>query len=309
METRLLKMFCAVAEGGGLVPAAAKLHLTPSALSHGIKALETDLGCRLYDRAGKKMVLNQAGEQFLNSIQPALASLDQAAESIKRLGKWGQARLRIGAAASICQHVLPGVIRELKKLLERVELQLVSGDSPGMVEMVKARKLDLVIGVSPESQTGLEIRPLFRDELMFVFSPSHPWSAGKPVSRDELRTQPLILYQHSSATARLLDGFFDGLKVVPSTLMEIGNVEAIKELVKLNLGVSVLAPWTADRELARGSLKMRPLGAKPLTRNWVIVSLAGRRLTLTEESFYKLCRQQAAGMRLDRKDVPPLSAK
>jgi DNA-binding transcriptional LysR family regulator len=309
METRLLKMFCAVAEGGGLVTAAAKLHLTPSALSHGIKALETQLGCRLFDRIAKKMLLNQAGEQYLDSIRPALASLELAAESIKRLGKWGQARLRIGAAASICQHVLPGVIRELKKSLERVDLQVVSGDTPEMVEMVKTRKLDLALCVSPESQNGLEVRPIFRDELMFVFAPSHPWAAGKPISRDELRTQALILYRHSSATAAVLDGFFDGLKVVPTTIMEIGNIEAIKELVKLNLGVSVMAPWAADKELARSSLKMRPLASRPLTRQWVLLSQAGRRLTLTEESFCKLCRQQAAAMRHDRKDVPPLALK
>jgi len=303
METRLLKMFCAVAENGGLVAAAARLHLTPSALSHGIKALEGQLGCRLFDRAGKRMLLNQAGEQFLNHIRPALASLEEAADSIKRLGKWGQVRLRIGAAASICQHLLPGVVRELKKSLDRIELQVRSGDTPEVMEMVRARKLDLAIGVTPDTQTGLEVRPLFRDELMFVFAPTHPWAAGRPISREELKTQPLILYQHASATAGLVDGFFGALKVVPSTIMEVGNVEAIKELVKLNLGVSVLAPWAVDRELARGSLKMRPVGAKPLSRNWVMLSQAGRRLTLTEESFCKLCRQQAAAMRLDRRDA------
>jgi DNA-binding transcriptional LysR family regulator len=306
METRLLKMFSAVAESGGLVAAAARLHLTPSALSHGIKALEGQLGCRLFDRAGKRMLLNQAGEQFLNSIRPALVSLDEAAESIRRLGKWGHTRLRIGAAASICQHILPGVIRELKKSLDRIELQVRSGDTPEVMEMVKTRKLDLAIGVTPENQTGLEVRPLFRDELMFVFAPGHPWASGRPIPQEELKTQPLILYQHASATAGLVDGFFGALKVVPSTVMEVGNVEAIKELVKLNLGVSVLAPWAADKELVRGSLKMRPVGARPLTRNWVVISQAGRRLTLTEESFCKLCRQQASGMRLDRKDVPVL---
>jgi DNA-binding transcriptional LysR family regulator len=303
METRLLRMFCAVAETGSLAPAAARLHLTPSALSHGLKSLETELGCRLFDRAGKKMVLNQAGEQFLGRIRPAMAALEEAAESVKRLGKWGQVRLRIAAAASICQHVLPGVIRELKRSLNRLELQLESGDTPEAVEMLQARKVDLAVVVAPENQTGLDVRPLFKDELMWVFAPSHPWAAGRPISSEELRKQPLILYQRSSATARLFDGYFKDIDVVPSTIMEIGNIEAIKELVRLNLGVSVIAPWTAERELARGSLKMRPLAARGLTRGWVALSLAGRRLTLTEETFCKLCRQQAAGMRLDRKDV------
>ena len=115
--------------------------------------------------------------------------------------------------------------------------------------------------------------------------------------------QPLILYQRSSLTARMVNDFFRTLDLVPSAIMEIGSIEAIKELVKLNLGVSVLAPWTVDDELVRNALKMRSLGSKPLARHWVALSLAGRRLGLAEEQFCKLCRQHAQGMRLDRKDA------
>ena len=116
--------------------------------------------------------------------------------------------------------------------------------------------------------------------------------------------QPVILTQRASLTAQLIHRFFDSLKIAPATIMEIDSVEAIKELVKLNLGVTVLAPWTADKELLRGTLRMRPLAARPVTRNWVIFSLASRRLTSDEEGFCRLCRNQATAMRLDRRDVP-----
>lgn len=307
METRLLRIFCAVAESGSLVTASGKLHLTPSALSHGIKALENQLSCRLFERAGRRMLLNQAGEQLLAQIQAPLAALEAAGESVKRLGKWGKTRLRIGAAASACFHILPSVIRELKKSNAHLEFQVESGNTPELVQLVRANKVDVALTVAPHTDAGLEVRPSFTDELMFVFAPSHPWNSGRSISRDELRTQPLILYQGSSATARLINDFFRQLNIVPSTIMEIGNLEAIKELVRLNLGVSVLAPWAADKELARGSLKMRPLGTKPLNRNWAVLYMAGRRLTLVEETFCRLCRRQATGMRLDRKDVTPLS--
>jgi DNA-binding transcriptional LysR family regulator len=297
-------MFCTVARRGSLVAASKELHLTPSALSHGLKALETQLGCQLFARAGKKLLLNHAGEQLLAQTEQPLADLHLAEESIKRLAQRGQTRLRIGAAASACQHVLPGVVRELKKAHAQLELQIESGDMPEMMELIRANKADLALGVAPDTQSGLATRPVFRDELMFVFAPSHPWAAGRPITRDELRTQPLILYQRASYTARVVGDFFRSLDIVPSAVMEIGSIEAIKELVKLNLGVSVLAPWTASRELIRGWLKMRPLAAQPLRRQWVIVSLAGRRLNPAEETFCRLCRTQATSMRLDRRDVP-----
>jgi DNA-binding transcriptional LysR family regulator len=304
METRLLKMFCAVAQSGGLVGAAGTLHLTPSAISHGLKSLETQLGCRLFHRTGKKLLLNQAGEQLLAQIAGPLAALDAAQESLKRLSQWGHSRLRLGVTASVCQYLLPAVIRELRKSFAHLTLQIESGDMPGMVELIKQNRIDLALGVAPENASGLEVRPVFKDELMFVCAPSHPWATERSISRDELRRQPLILYQRHSLTARLVDAYFRQLDLEPSTVMEIGNIEAIKELVKLNLGVGVLAPWTADKELARGSLRMRPMGARPLRREWAVASLAGRRFTLAEESFLRFCRNVASSLRMDRKDVP-----
>jgi DNA-binding transcriptional LysR family regulator len=292
-----------VAEHGSLAAAAGKLHLTPSAISHGLKSLETQLNCRLFERAGRRMMLNQAGEQLLAQVRPPLAALEEAGEALKRLGKWGRSRLRIGASASICSHVLPGVLRELKKSMPELELRVESGDTPELVELVRANKVDLALAVAPASHAGLEVQPFFTDELMFTFSPAHRWAGGGPINKEDLRRQPLILYRSASATTQLSREFFRKLDVVPSTTMEIGSVEAIKELVKLNLGVSILAPWTAEKELHQELLKMRPLGRAPLKRHWVIISLAGRRFTLAEENFCRLSRRHALGMRLDRKDV------
>lgn len=303
MEIRLLKMFCAIADDGSIAAAAARLHLTPSALSHGIKGLETELGTRLFERAGRKLLLNQAGEQLLDQIRPLLDRLENAKESLKKLGKWGQTRLRVGAADSACQHILPRVIRELKKAHPQTELQVESGDMSLLVNLIHHNKVDLALGVASDHDKGLDTFRVFEDELMFVFAPSHRWAAERSMARDELRTQPFILYQRSSSTSKVVDDYFRKLDIVPSTVMEIANIEAIKELVKLDLGVSVLAPWVAEEELNRGTLKMRPLGAQPLRRRWVVASLAGRRLGLVQETFIRLCRTETAGMRLDRKDV------
>ncbi len=304
VDTRLLRVFCSVAKLGSLALAARELHLTPSALSHSLKALETHLGCRLFDRAGNKMLLNQAGEQLLAQVQSPLAALAAVEESIKNLATWGQTRLRIGAAASACQHILPPVLRELKKQHPHTIIQVESGDMSEMLPLLEQNRIDLALGIQPERDARFDYRSIFRDELLLVFAPTHPWSAGKPISADELRKQPIILYQRASFTARLVAEFFRTQNIAPSTIMEVASIDAIKELVKLNLGVSVLAPWAVDKELTRGSLKMRPLGPRPLKRQWCLATLAGRRFNMVEELFCQLCRGQAAGMRLDRKDVP-----
>ncbi len=303
MELRLLKVFSAIAESGSLVTAAGKLHLTPSAISHSLKALETDLGCRLFERVGKRMVLNQAGDQLLLAIREPLAALESAAEGVKRLGNWGQTRLRIGASSAACQHILPSVIRELKKTHPSLELHLSSGDTTQLLELVRETKVDLALCITPDSGSGLDIRPVFRDELMFVFSRTHPWAAGKPITREQIREQQFIGYKRTSVTTRLVADYFRNLDISPRQMMEVDSAGAIIELVKFNLGVAILAPWTVDQHLVRGHLRARPVGPRPLRRQWSVVSLAIRPKSYVEETFCRLCRNHATGMRLDHKDV------
>jgi DNA-binding transcriptional LysR family regulator len=303
METRLLKLFRAVAETGTVAGAAAKLHVTPSAISHGLKALETDVGCLLFERTARRMLLTLAGEEFLRQINPPLAALEAATDALRQKGIAPRSRLRVGMAASVCQYLAPLVIRDLRKQCHDLELHLVTEDTPELIERVKSHDLDLVLGVKPPVTTGLVIRPAFSDELMFVLASSHPWVQGA-VQLKDLLSQPIILYHRSTFTSRLLQEFFDRQGLVPSQVMEVGSIGAIKELVKLNVGISILAPWAAHHELLKRTLRVRPLEKKPLRREWVVFHAAGRRPSPLAETFYRLCRAHAQGMRLDRHDLP-----
>jgi DNA-binding transcriptional LysR family regulator len=83
--------------------------------------------------------------------------------------------------------------------------------------------------------------------------------------------------------------YFREEKMVLSNFIELGSMEAIKELVKIGLGAGVLAPWIARTELESGSLVSVPLGPRKLKRRWGVAHLKGRRLALAEETFVGLC--------------------
>jgi LysR family transcriptional regulator, low CO2-responsive transcriptional regulator len=304
MDTRLLTIFSAVARHNSLTLAAQEIHLTPSALSHSIKTLETELGCRLFDRVGNRLVLNQAGEQLLADVEKPLAAIRNAAIALKTLNRWGQGRLRIGAAITICQYVLPAALRDLRREFPKIQLKVESGDSPRLLELLRQHEVDLVLMVESEGAADLDVSPWFEDELMFVVGADHPWTDGRSLSKEEIRQQTLILYQRTSVTAQLLDKYLKENAIEPNSIMEIASMTAIKEMVKLNLGISVLAPWTVDAELTRGRLRMRTLSNKAIKRKWVFAHLARRRLGMPEDRFLKICQAHASGMRLDRHDLP-----
>ncbi len=304
MDTRLLRTFQAVVQHGGLAEAARHLHLTSSALSHALKALEAELGLRLFDRIGRRLVLNQAGEQLHAAIEEPLARLELAATSVRALSHWGQGRLRIGTSGSACQHILPRVLRELRRDHPRLLLEIRSGDTLQQVELLRRNQVDLVLGIQPEPAPDLEIRELFEDELLLAMSAEHAWADGRALSDQDLAREPLISYRHTSLTHQLLDRYLKERRITPAATLQVESISAIKELVRLNLGVAVLAPWVADYELTKGWIKMRPLGSQTLRRRWAITRLASVKPGIVDERFYALCRRQAAAMRLDRRDLP-----
>jgi DNA-binding transcriptional LysR family regulator len=261
-----------------------------------MRALEQDIGCRLVDRMGKSVVLTQAGEHLLVHAERILQEMTAARSSLSHLGKWGSTRLRIGASTTACQHVIPAVLREFKESFPQCAISIQPGDTPENIEALRTHQIDLAVNLEPHKSEPLEFRPLFTDELLFLVSPLHPWARAGKVNRSEIARQHYILYGKTSYTFRLIEEYFRAEKIVLHSLLELGNMEAIKELVKLGLGISILAPWTAQQELAQGSLVALPLGRRKLKRRWGVLYWRGRRLSLAEETFIGLCASVAEPM-------------
>ena len=289
LDSRQLRAFSILARTGSFTATAQELHLSQSAISHSMKALEQEIGCRLLDRMGKTVVLTQAGEQLLVHVEKVLQEMATARVELGRLGKWGSSRLRIGASTTACQYVLPAVLREFKESFPQCAISIEPGDTPEMIEALRAHRIDLAVNLEPRREEPLEFRPLFTDELVFVTSPLHPWARAGKVTRDEIPREHYILYGKGSYTFRMVEDYFREDKVVLHSQLDLGNMEAIKELVKLGLGISIMAPWTVRKELSEKSLVALPLGRRKLKRRWGVLHWRGRRLSLAEETFVGLC--------------------
>src|SRR6266403_6179160 len=135
LDSRQVRAFCALARTGSFTQAARELHLTQSGVSHSMKALERDIGCRLLDRLGKKVVLTQAGEQLLHHATKILQEMENARESLLHLGKWGRGRLRLGASTTACQHIIPTVLRDFKKEYPKSLISIEPGDTAEALEL------------------------------------------------------------------------------------------------------------------------------------------------------------------------------
>lgn len=289
LDSRQLRAFAVLARTGSFTQTARELYLSQSAISHAMKALEREVGCRLLDKMGKKAVPTQAGEQLLERASRILAEMSEARAELGRLGKWGQSRLRLGASTTACQHVLPGVLREFKESFPNCAISIEPGDTPEMIEALRAHKIDLAVNLEPKRGEPLDFRPLFTDEMQFIVSPQHPWAQARRVARAEIAKQNYIVYKRKSYTSAMIEEYFLEDDIVLFSQFDMGNMEAIKELVKLGIGISILAPWTARKELKAGTLVALPLGKRKLRRRWGVLHWQGRRMSLVEETFMGLC--------------------
>lgn len=292
-DLRQVRSLVAVAETGSFTKAAERLGVTQSAVSHSIRALETQLDCQLVERAGKRVALSQNGTILLRRFRASIAELEKAQEELGLLKRWGQGRLRVGATHTLCTYLLPAVLQQFRELYPRCEIHIESGDTSELIDSLDRSEIDLVLGMGGREPTWSRFDPIFEDELVFVVAPDHPWAKAGSVEAEEVGKESFLVYARASETYRFLKSTFEeaGVRLRPS--LSLGDMGAIKEMAKVGVGVGIVAPWVAKDEIEAGELVALPLGVARRRRAWGLVCHEGRHLTMVEEDFLRICRKVA----------------
>lgn len=289
VETRHLRVFVTLARTGNMRLAARQLHLTPSAISHALKAFEESVGRILFERSTRRLRLTGEGQRLLEQATQILQSLQQMHTGAARADR-RTARLRIGASPTACQYLIPAVIRELKESCPDMSIQITQGSAATIAQDLNEGRIDLgLCPITPEHR-GLTCIPVATDALSFITHPLHPWAQAKKVNRAEIATQRFVLAESRSHTKRLIDDYWQRERISIQPFIEIGNEEVIKELVRLDIGVGIFPAWLAVDELDKGLLAALPLGKKPPVREWVVCHRNNYPLSFGEALFVGISR-------------------
>jgi len=288
-DLRQLRAFVAVAEEGSFTLAARRLFVTQSAVSHSLRALEEQLSCKLLDRSGKRVVVTVEGELLLKRCRRVVLEIEQAGRDLDGLRRWGQTRIRIGAPHTLCHFMIPSVLREFRDCFPRCEALIEAGDTTLLLDRLTGGDLDLVVGLKPRGSGTEGYRLLFQDALSFVVSPFHPWAVDESTVASTLGDQQFIIYAKATETHRLVQEWLEQAGVRGKKPMILGDMQAIKEMAKLGIGVGIVAPWVATRESEEGVLKIIHIKEPLIEREWGIFHSPKREPSLVEEAFIGLC--------------------
>ncbi|NJM37969.1 MAG: LysR family transcriptional regulator [Akkermansiaceae bacterium] len=295
-DLRQLRAFVAVVEEGSFTLAARRVFVTQSAVSHSIRTLEEQLSCRLLDRAGKRVGVTPEGELLLKRCKRVIFELEQAGRDLDGLRRWGQTRIRIGAPHSLCHFLIPSVLREFRDCFPRCEPVIEAGDTTLLLDRLATSDLDLVVGLKPRGKSDDGYRVMFHDCLAFVVSPFHPWAVDSSSVLSTINEHQFIIYAKATETHRLIEEWLDQKGGHFKKPLVLGDMQAIKEMAKLGIGVGIVAPWVAAREIEDGTLKVVNINEPGIEREWGVFHSPKREPSLVEEAFIGLCEMAFTAM-------------
>jgi LysR family transcriptional activator of glutamate synthase operon len=272
MDLHQLRVFQAAVKSGGFTRAGDELHLSQSTVSQHIKLIEQELGGPLFMRVGKRVLVTEAGSVLLQYTERILRDLKNAEMAIREINELRRGTVRLGVGPTTLIYRLPHVLRDYKRRFPDIDLIVLAGTTEFLLEALRLQHLDVAIVMKTAPQPGLTMTPLGREELVLILSREHPLARQRTLDPSHLAGLRFILYEKNTAMQDLIDRFFESLGVIPRIDMEVENNEAIKSLVRVGLGASILPLCAVANDPPDGPLRILRVKGKPLMRELRLAS-------------------------------------
>ena len=262
-----------VAELGSFTQASVALNLTQPAVSQHIRALEDELGAKLFERSGNRLLLSKQGEQAVAAAK-AMVALYNNLKSDLSGGARGARELNIGITHTVESNRISEVFARYAATNQGVTIKLVTATQTKLKRKLKSYELDLAIMDGTVSDPGLVSRGLDEDKLVLVTSPSHPLADKDFVTIQELKKEKLILRLPGSGTTDMFISSLESRDISVddfNIILEVDNIATIKDLVRHEYGVSVLAESACYDEVMKKKLAVMPIENLDMERTISIV--------------------------------------
>ncbi|GAB2188746.1 LysR family transcriptional regulator [Sessilibacter sp. MAH1] len=259
---RQLQVFLATAKLENITRAAESLSMSQSAASSALKELESQYDIQLFDRAGKRLKLNELGRILRPKAEALLAQAQEMSTALARHQQPGA--LKVGATLTIGNYLAVGLMAKYMAEEPSVKVELEVANTKRIVEQVLHFELDLGLIEGELTHSDLEVVEWMDDDLVIFTSPKHPAAQLGTLTDEQLVNLPWIVRETGSGTRQGFERAMHGLLSEINVVLELQHTEAIKRAVEAGLGVGCLSEITLRDAFRRGDLV--PLSAPQ--RDW-----------------------------------------
>jgi DNA-binding transcriptional LysR family regulator len=257
MTLEQLRIFIAVAEKQHVTRAAGELHLTQSATSAAIAALEARYGIKLFDRVGRGIVLTETGRDFLSEAREVIARAKAAAQVLDDLAGLKRGSLSLAASQTIANYWLPPRAGAFRKAYPGIDLHVTMANTENVAQAVNRGDADLGFVEGEVDDPALAIRKMQGDQLALVVGPDHPWTAKARIAPKLFTETGWILREPGSGTRSMFEAALRkfGLKLSDLDVrLELPSNEAVRTGVESGDCAAVLSDLVVAPSLAAGAL-------------------------------------------------------
>ena len=263
LEIRHLRSLIAIADTGKLATAADRVHLTQSALSHQIRAVEEHYATPLFERTRQGLRFTPAGERLLTLARTVLNDVSAAERDLQRMNGETKGELRIALECHTCFDWLMPVMHAFRQRWPEVEVDLVAGFHADPLALLKEGRADLVVGSKPKAPRAWSAQPLFRFEILAVLANDHPLRHKRFLTARDMADQTLITYPVPEQRIDLIREVLKPAGIdLPRRTAEL--TVAIVQLVASRRGIAALPNWGLQSYLEHDYVKAVPIGPKGL---------------------------------------------
>jgi DNA-binding transcriptional LysR family regulator len=280
-----LVVFRTVATHLSYTRAAEVLYLSQPAVTQQVRTLEQMIGLRLFARSGRGIVLTPAGQELLHHAEHLLALVGETASVVREIHALRRGSVTIGASTSAGTYVVPPLLGAFHAHYPRIHVTLVVANRRSIEQRLLDHQLDLAVMSLIERREWFVVESLMPYELIVVAAPSHPLVNQKNLALSDLQEETLLLREHESATRLATEQLFAEAHVLPQHSLELENIEVIKEGVIAGLGIAIVSRESVALEIADGDLVPLDVQHFPLRREWFVIHLKERRLSLAADAL------------------------
>jgi DNA-binding transcriptional LysR family regulator len=275
LENFRLKVFRTVAEHLNFRKAAEHLFLTQPAITLQIKALEDDLGVRLFDRSASHISLTPQGSLLLAYAKKIATLVSEAEQELGAEDGKVSGEFSLGVSTTIAQYVLPRLLGAFLDEHPRVQFSLHSGNTSEIVQLLLDDKLSVGLIEGPARDRSIRTEPFMQDELVLITPPAFE---SDHFSRNQLLASTLLMREHGSGSRRVVEIALQkaGCRLKSfKKVMNLDSTEAIKSAVEAGLGIGFVSRWAISKELELGALKIADVAGIRVTRHFSLISRTG----------------------------------
>lgn len=266
-----LELVRAICEQGSITRAAERIHMTQSAASWRLGKLETQIGSAIFERTGRGMTPNALGAALHETAQKVLTQMAQTRRDLRALQAGETGTIRITSECYTSYHWLPELLQHYDSTHPDVHIDIIAEATEDPLPYLEDGRIDvaLVTKLRPHLMSTLQSTPLFEDEMVVLISPTHPWHARSSIEPADFSTQHVILYQRYTQDTEHPRPLPLPRGASPRKISTVAlTTEAVIEMVRAGLGITVMASWAAHAYIERGDLVAVHIGKQGLWRTW-----------------------------------------